>query len=240
MAYGPAKWNPVPSPMNGPQTGPVDAGTSSCRVEPVWGGWPCPTCCKERLCWPRNLRRPTGPKPPHLTAKAKSCIFLFMGGGPGHMDTFDPKPDLTRHHGTVASGGPDQPEDSKLLYIGSPLSVQQTGKERHRGLRAFPSFGRVGRRNVGGSVSLHRQRQPHRRHPAHEPGPPHAGQSPPWVPGWSMAWAPRTRTCLPLWSCPITVLSTAPKIGPTDICRPFIKAPLLNLVGSAHRRSEAA
>jgi hypothetical protein len=38
-------------------------------------------------------------KPPMFPAKAKSVIFLFMYGGVSHVDTFDPKPDLTRHHG---------------------------------------------------------------------------------------------------------------------------------------------
>ncbi len=32
----------------------------------------------------------------HLFPRAKSIIFLFMEGGPSHLDTFDPKPDLTR------------------------------------------------------------------------------------------------------------------------------------------------
>jgi hypothetical protein len=35
-------------------------------------------------------------KPPHLPAKAKSVIFLFMEGGPSHIDLFDPKPELDR------------------------------------------------------------------------------------------------------------------------------------------------
>ena len=30
---------------------------------------------------------------------AKRVIFLFMHGGPSHMDTFDPKPRLTKDHG---------------------------------------------------------------------------------------------------------------------------------------------
>src|SRR5262245_42091355 len=30
--------------------------------------------------------------PPHFAARAKSVIFLFMDGGPSHIDTFDPKP----------------------------------------------------------------------------------------------------------------------------------------------------
>ena len=42
---------------------------------------------------------PLAPKPPHFPAKAKRVIFLFMHGGPSHLDTFDPKPRLTRDHG---------------------------------------------------------------------------------------------------------------------------------------------
>lgn len=42
---------------------------------------------------------PLAPKKPHHDAKAKRVIFLFMSGGPSHVDTFDPKPDLTRLHG---------------------------------------------------------------------------------------------------------------------------------------------
>ena len=37
---------------------------------------------------------PLAPKHPPLPAKAKSVIFLFMYGGPSHVDTFDHKPDL--------------------------------------------------------------------------------------------------------------------------------------------------
>src|SRR5205823_8710698 len=37
---------------------------------------------------------PLLPKKPHFSAKAKACIFLFMYGGPSHVDTFDYKPKL--------------------------------------------------------------------------------------------------------------------------------------------------
>ncbi len=43
-------------------------------------------------------KNPLAPKKPMLPAKAKNCIFLFMEGGPAHMDTFDPKPKLTELH----------------------------------------------------------------------------------------------------------------------------------------------
>ncbi len=36
---------------------------------------------------------------PHFAARAKRIVFLFMKGGPSHVDTFDPKPLLARDHG---------------------------------------------------------------------------------------------------------------------------------------------
>ena len=42
---------------------------------------------------------PLAPKPSHFPAKAKSIIFLYMDGGPSHVDTFDPKPRLTKENG---------------------------------------------------------------------------------------------------------------------------------------------
>jgi Protein of unknown function (DUF1501) len=39
---------------------------------------------------------PLAPKAPHFTPKAKRLIFLFMNGGPSHLDTFDPKPALEK------------------------------------------------------------------------------------------------------------------------------------------------
>jgi hypothetical protein len=39
---------------------------------------------------------PLAPKAPHFKARARSVIFLFMSGGPSHVDLFDPKPELIR------------------------------------------------------------------------------------------------------------------------------------------------
>lgn len=36
---------------------------------------------------------------PHFAPRAKRVIFLFMNGGPSHVDTFDPKPALAKHAG---------------------------------------------------------------------------------------------------------------------------------------------
>src|SRR5690606_12719574 len=37
---------------------------------------------------------PLAPKEPHHDPKATACIFLFMYGGPSHVDTFDYKPEM--------------------------------------------------------------------------------------------------------------------------------------------------
>jgi hypothetical protein len=46
-----------------------------------------------------EARSPLAPKLPMFTPKAKRVIFLFMHGGPSQVDTFDPKPLLTRDNG---------------------------------------------------------------------------------------------------------------------------------------------
>jgi hypothetical protein len=43
-------------------------------------------------------------KDQHFPAKAKHCVFLFMNGGPSQVDTFDPKPLLTKFNGKSYSG----------------------------------------------------------------------------------------------------------------------------------------
>ncbi len=42
---------------------------------------------------------PLAARAPHLPARAKRIVFLFMKGGPSHIDTFDPKPMLSRDDG---------------------------------------------------------------------------------------------------------------------------------------------
>ncbi len=45
---------------------------------------------------PESTSRSPNPASWHNPAKARSVIFLFMEGGPSHLDTFDPKPELNR------------------------------------------------------------------------------------------------------------------------------------------------
>jgi hypothetical protein len=47
---------------------------------------------------------PLAPRAPHFPTKAKHVIFLFMNGAPSQVDTFDPKPELAKHHGKPYAG----------------------------------------------------------------------------------------------------------------------------------------
>ena len=79
---------------------------------------------------------PLAPKKSHLPAKAKSCIFLFMSGAPGQMDTFDPKPKLAELHGkpiTRKYGGLE-----KRIYVGSPFKFARHGKSGMEISEIFP------------------------------------------------------------------------------------------------------
>ena len=44
----------------------------------------------------RAAPNPLAPRQPHFDATAQRVIFLFMSGGPSHLELFDPKPDLQR------------------------------------------------------------------------------------------------------------------------------------------------
>src|SRR5689334_15035473 len=46
---------------------------------------------------------PLAPKKPHFAPKARSVIFLYMYGGPSHIDTFDHKPAMKGMDGKTVS-----------------------------------------------------------------------------------------------------------------------------------------
>lgn len=77
------------------------------------------------------FEKPLAPRDPHFKPRAKACIFLFMEGGPSHIDTFDPKPALDKLHlkefvredkqvSAMASG--------KRYYIKSPFQHKRAGE----------------------------------------------------------------------------------------------------------------
>jgi Protein of unknown function (DUF1501) len=78
---------------------------------------------------------PLAARPPHFPAKAKSIIYLFMHGGASHVDTFDPKPELTKHSGqplslelakTIKTSFIHDP--TKAVLRGSPWQFRPGGK----------------------------------------------------------------------------------------------------------------
>jgi hypothetical protein len=69
---------------------------------------------------------PLAPKKSMLPAKAKNVIMLFMEGGPGQMDTFDPKPALTKLHKKESKSTIGQEKGFKF-YVGSPFGFRKAG-----------------------------------------------------------------------------------------------------------------
>ncbi|MEO0414682.1 MAG: DUF1501 domain-containing protein, partial [Verrucomicrobiota bacterium] len=69
---------------------------------------------------------PLVPKQPMLPPRAKNVIMLFMEGGPGHMDTFDPKPKLTELHKTESTLEAGLANGYKF-FVGSPFGFDTVG-----------------------------------------------------------------------------------------------------------------
>ena len=79
---------------------------------------------------------PLASKPPQLPdqAKAKSVIYLFMAGGPSHLDTFDPKPLLTKLNGQPR---PKEFGEAKYQFIKSNAKLLASK-------RTFQKYGQSG------------------------------------------------------------------------------------------------
>jgi hypothetical protein len=76
----------------------------------------------------RVRANPLAARPPHRPAKARAVIFLFMAGGPSHLETFDPKP----FHRTRRS----------LARQRAPFRQAWPKRQRNlRSLSAYRSFG---------------------------------------------------------------------------------------------------
>ncbi len=64
-------------------------------------------------------------------AKAKHCIFLYMEGGPSHIDTFDPKPELKRQHLKKFQRSGDKQSamsSGSRYYVQSPFDFRKAGE----------------------------------------------------------------------------------------------------------------
>ena len=68
---------------------------------------------------------------PHTLPRARRVIFLFMDGGVSHVDTFDPKPELSRRSGQPAKWRQDpksQAVSAGRKWLGSPWTFRQHGQ----------------------------------------------------------------------------------------------------------------
>jgi len=76
---------------------------------------------------------PLAPRRPPLPATAKAVIHIFAQGAPSHIDTWDPKPELSRMDGrTIADGG---------VAMGSPFTFTPMGRSGIEVSELFPSIG---------------------------------------------------------------------------------------------------
>ncbi len=74
---------------------------------------------------------PLAPRPGHFPAKAKAVIWVFMNGGPSHVDTWDYKPELTKRDGTELAGFDKDTgffTDQVGPLMGSPFAFAQHGQ----------------------------------------------------------------------------------------------------------------
>lgn len=95
-----------------------------------------------------NRANPLRVRMPHHTPRAKRIIFLFMQGGPSHLDTFDYKPRLARDDGkklpfddarTIANTG-NRGTDQRVMK--SPWTFAQHGQSGRWVSTLFPEMAR--------------------------------------------------------------------------------------------------
>jgi hypothetical protein len=80
------------------------------------------------------LANPLAPRKPHFPVKAKHVIHIFAGGGPSHVDTFDPKPVLAKYEDQTLPGL------TGLAYP-SPFKFEKKGKSGLEISELFPYLG---------------------------------------------------------------------------------------------------
>ena len=86
----------------------------------------------------RAAEGPLALRKPHFEPRAKACIFIYMAGGPSHVDLYDPEPILTERHGQKM---PDSLlKDVEFAFIkkdkavlkGAPAKFRKRGRVWHR------------------------------------------------------------------------------------------------------------
>jgi hypothetical protein len=85
---------------------------------------------------------PLAPKPPHFKPRAKHVIHLFMNGGPSQVDTFDPKPALTKYNGQKAPGDIKTERRTGNLMM-SPFGFKKYGRSGIEVSDLYPKVGEM-------------------------------------------------------------------------------------------------
>ena len=78
----------------------------------------------------------------NLPARAKRVIFLFLNGGPSHVDTFDPKPALLKHEGEKPSEKLYR-EGKKGGFMPSPFKFSRHGESGLEFSESVPNLARL-------------------------------------------------------------------------------------------------
>ncbi len=84
-----------------------------------------------------------GPVGPHFAPRAKHIIFLFMTGGPSHMDLFDPKPVLRTHAGQRPQSVDLRTERMTGGLLPSPFEFQRQGQSGIEVSELLPQLGGI-------------------------------------------------------------------------------------------------
>src|SRR5213594_1155546 len=91
---------------------------------------------------PHALFADSATRSPHFTPRAKRVIFLFLNGGPSHIDTFDPKPALRKYEGQQPAG--ELYKKSKGTgFMPSPYEFHASGRSGIEVSETLPNLGRV-------------------------------------------------------------------------------------------------
>jgi len=86
---------------------------------------------------------PLSPKAPHFAPRAKHVIHLFMNGGPSQVDTFDPKPALTKYNGQKPPTGILATERKTGALMMSPFAFRKCGQSGIEISDIFPKLQEV-------------------------------------------------------------------------------------------------
>src|SRR5688500_5912561 len=88
-----------------------------------------------------NMLAQSSPAATHFQGRAKRVIFLFLNGGPSHVDTFDHKPMLQKFHGKPMPTENPKTERKTGNLLGSPFTFRKRGQSGVEVSDLFAQFG---------------------------------------------------------------------------------------------------